>query len=467
MQSTSQEPDDEDESDAHSYYHSYLLPFDPKELARITTNVERSSSGSSGPRTYNQYVRGEKIGKGKHGDVYVCRDQEIGGYELAMKIVRKSNNRDRIKLLRRTYQQENLNGQPALNSTMNSIRREIALMQKFRHANVVRLVEVLDDLKDDKIYIVMEYLSGGPVEWCDNESRPILKLQQTRRIMRDTILGLEYLHHEGIIHRDIKPANILYTSDRRSVKIIDFGVAHFIPPQTPPPSKTIKGKQPSQPEPVAYKIDPSLFPESDIRKRAGTPSFLAPEVVWFSDDGPNLSPSLSYDTILEGMDDNAGFQKPKQRPPVTKSIDVWSLGVTFYCLLFGHTPFTVPSSPNENMQRSEFVLYNIICTKDWPVDASMGADSVATGGKRPTESDSEGYSVVQLLGQMLQKDPQNRTSLQEIKVQANSWILKDVENPREWLQATSPSRDYEDVKTPSSWVKSASKKILRLIPRKG
>lgn len=117
------------------------------------------------------------------------------------------------------------------------------------------------------------------------------------------------------------------------------------------------------------------------------------------------------------MDDNAGFQKPKQRPPVTKSIDVWSLGVTFYCLLFGHTPFTVPSSPNENMQRSEFVLYNIICTKDWPVDASMGADSVATGGKRPTESDSEGYSVVQLLGQMLQKDPQNRTSLQEIKVQ--------------------------------------------------
>lgn len=299
------------------------------------------------------------------------------------------------------------------------------------------------------------------------------------------------VHHEGIIHRDIKPANILYTPDRRSVKIIDFGVAHYIRPPTLH-SKTIKGKQPSQLEPVVYSINPSLFPESDIRKRAGTPSFLAPEVVWFSDDGSNVSPSPSYDTITGSANERAvnnavtaDFQKPKTRPPVTKAIDIWSLGVTFYCLLFGHTPFTVPSSSNENMQRSEFVLYNIICTKDWPVDETMGFDAVGTGGRRPAKPDSEGYSVVHLLDHMLQKDPQNRASLQELKVnfqlcfwsdywiyvctffQENPWILKGVDNPKEWVRVTSPSREYEEVKTPSSWVRSAGKKLLKLIPRKG
>uniref|UniRef100_A0A8H7Y4G9 Ribosome biogenesis protein tsr1 n=1 Tax=Psilocybe cubensis TaxID=181762 RepID=A0A8H7Y4G9_PSICU len=455
MHSTSQGPEDEDDSDALSY--SQLPLFDPEDLPRITTEVVKyNSSGSNGGRTYNQYLRGEKIGKGKHGDVYVCRDQEIAGYELAMKVVRKSNNRDRMKLLRRTYQQENPDGQPAMNSTLNSIRKEIALMQKLRHANVVRLVEVLDSPSDEKIYI------GGPVEWCNDEHKAILTLQQTRRIIRDTILGLEYLHYEGIIHRDIKPANILYTPDRRSVKIIDFGVAHYTPPSTLL-SKTTKGKLPPQHETNTYHIDSSLFPESDIRKRAGTPSFLAPEVVWFSDDDSNMPPSPSYDTIAGRSNDRAlvnsattDFQKPKTRPQVTKAIDIWSLGVTFYCLLFGHTPFTVPSSSNENMQRSEFVLYNIICTKDWPVDETMGSDAITTGGRRPSRSDSEGYWVVNLLDRMLQKDPQHRASLQEIK--ENPWILKGIENPGEWVRITSPSREYDEVKSPSSRIARPSPK---------
>jgi len=38
----------------------------------------------------------------------------------------------------------------------------------------------------------MENLAGGPVEWTDNTNKPILTLSQIRRIMRDTILGLEY-----------------------------------------------------------------------------------------------------------------------------------------------------------------------------------------------------------------------------------------------------------------------------------
>lgn len=58
-----------------------------------------------------------------------------------------------MKLLRRNYQQESQNGRPPLNSTMNSIRKEIAIMKKCRHGNVVRLIEVIDDSQDEKIYM--------------------------------------------------------------------------------------------------------------------------------------------------------------------------------------------------------------------------------------------------------------------------------------------------------------------------
>ena len=210
----------------------------------------------------------------------------------------------------------------------------------------------------------------------------------------------------------------MYTRDRQSVKIIDFGAAHFIPPTR------AKGKQRSSSS--DFDIDPSLFPSSDLLKRAGTPSFLAPEVLWFADSAQDLSPSPSYDTISPssiGSHTNQTISQskiPKKRPPITKAIDIWSLGVTFYCFLFGHTPFSVPASANENIHHSEFVLYNQICTKDFTVDEYMGADHIPTGGwqVQPKAASSENSSVIHLLVHMLQKDPKLRIALLDIKVSA-------------------------------------------------
>ena len=200
------------------------------------------------------------------------------------------------------------------------------------------------------------------------------------------------------------------------MKIIDFGVAHFIPPTH------TKGKQRSaRPD---FDIDASLFPGSDLLKRAGTPSFLAPEVVWFVDSAPDLSPSPSYDTISPssiGSHSNQTISPstiPKRRPPITKAIDIWSLGVTFYCFLFGRTPFSVPASGNENVHHNEYVLYHQICTQEWPVDEYMGADCVPTGGQQLQlkNASSDSVNVIHLLGHMLQKDPKLRIALLEIKV---------------------------------------------------
>ena len=55
---------------------------------------------------------------------------------------------------------------------------------------------------------------------------PCLTLEQARQTFRDIILGLEYLHYQGIVHRDIKPANLLWTGEHR-VKISDFGVSYL------------------------------------------------------------------------------------------------------------------------------------------------------------------------------------------------------------------------------------------------
>jgi serine/threonine protein kinase len=210
------------------------------------------------------------------------------------------------------------------------------------------------------------------------------------------------VHHRGIIHRDIKPANLLWTKDRTVVKIIDFGVAHLSPSVAFP-----QGVQDSG--------DNALFSENDLARRLGTPSFLAPEVVWF-DHALQDSASTSSNTLASRTNLGSGKEGPQTRPSITKAIDVWSLAVTFYCFLFGHTPFNVPESENENVYHNEYMLYNQICTQDWDVDETMGSERALTGGRHPKDPYSEGFAIVKILDRMLQKDPKERVTLSELKV---------------------------------------------------
>jgi serine/threonine protein kinase len=230
---------------------------------------------------------------------------------------------------------------------------------------------------------------------------------------------LAVVHHQGIIHRDIKPANLLWTSNRTLVKIIDFGVSHFSP--LTQGSKSRKELDPD---------DDVLFPEADLLRRIGTPSFLAPEVVWFADGGVKPSPAASSDTLASELSSDTvqdgTNSTPSKRPPVTKAIDIWSLAVTFYCFLFGHTPFNVPPSTNTNVYHNEFMLYNQICTQDWAVDDTMGVDGASTGGRHPRDKSSEGFMIVGLLDQMLQKDPRSRVTLREVKVSIVQSVIPDT-----------------------------------------
>uniref|UniRef100_A0A3Q3DCX7 calcium/calmodulin-dependent protein kinase n=1 Tax=Hippocampus comes TaxID=109280 RepID=A0A3Q3DCX7_HIPCM len=147
-----------------------------------------------------------------------------------------------------------------------------------------------------------------------------LSEEQARLYFRDVILGIEYLHYQKIVHRDIKPSNLLLGDDGH-VKIADFGV-----------SNQFEGK------------------DALLSSTAGTPAFMAPETL--SDKRKSFS---------------------------GKALDVWAMGVTLFCFIFGKCPF---------IDEYILALHNKIRTKvdQW----------VTQGGTDPLPLEEEHCSVVEV-----------------------------------------------------------------------
>jgi CRP-like cAMP-binding protein len=159
----------------------------------------------SGSRVVNKYIVEKELGKGSFGDVYLCRDQETDE-PYAMKMISRP--------------QSSWNDDSA-----SSIRQEIAVMKRLQHNNIVNLHEVIDDVNARKIFLIQEYMEGGPL-MADAETCEPVDIGLARKYFRDILRGVCYLHSEGIIHRDIKPQNMLLSADG-TVKIADFGAAVF------------------------------------------------------------------------------------------------------------------------------------------------------------------------------------------------------------------------------------------------
>ena len=241
---------------------------------------------------------------------------------------------------------------------------------------------------------MLEYVERGEIKWRDRNNQPILTVDEIRPMIRDVVLGLEYIHFQGIIHRDIKPGNLLI-SNSGTVKISDFGVSHLA------------------------KMDEAgnLLPENDLdlAKTAGSPAFFAPELCLFD------------------------FDKP--RPVITKAIDVWALGITFYCLLFGREPFP-------GVYR-EMELYEKICT----VEIQPPED----------QADRIDADTKDLLRRFLTKDPKDRIKLSQVR--RHPFITKDIPDPKRWAEETDLTKTSTPLEVTPQEVESAVTSFRNIVRR--
>lgn len=249
----------------------------------------------------------------------------------------------------------------------------------------------------------------------DNFSHvPLMTIVQARNAFRDTVLGLEYLHFQGVIHRDVKPANLLQTKDHR-VKISDFGVSYM-------------GRERSSTDPDASESEvPDIDEAVELAKTVGTPAFYAPEL----------------------CQTNADEDVPT--PPVTQQIDVWALGVTLYCLIFGrvpfhdHNPFALMAKIAEEGVHIPQRRLKAVEERSASRPSSRGRMFQTKQNYKRSAEDLEYEDVEEdlrdLLRRLFVKDPRQRITLKEVK--HHPWVLQGIADPVLWLEETDPARESE------------------------
>jgi len=205
----------------------------------------------------------QEIGSGAFGKVYKAKHKGTGTIRCVKKLSKEDLTEDEKRKL----------------------IDEVKILRSLDHPNIVKVLEFYQNSK--YFFIVTEYLTGGELfdrimdcEYFNEESCAI--------IMKQLLSAVNYLHKNGFIHRDLKPENIIFAewdSKKRvhagsMIKVIDFGTSCVFE----------KG--------------------SKLKKKLGTPYYIAPEVL-----------KKNYD----------------------ERCDLWSSGVIMYILLCGYPPFNGPN----------------------------------------------------------------------------------------------------------------------------
>lgn len=173
----------------------------------------------------NQYRLHRKLGQGSFAEVFLATDEHVHK-DFAAKIFNKS-------LLRRKRTMNRTAAGVKVTSELDKVEKEIAIMKKLVHRNLVCLFEVIDDDEEDQLYMFIEYVEHGPVMKCDPATRSftstvtgaVCEEVVAGQYLLDIASGLRYLHLHHIAHRDLKPDNVLLGHNGHC-KIADFGVSH-------------------------------------------------------------------------------------------------------------------------------------------------------------------------------------------------------------------------------------------------
>uniref|UniRef100_A0A6N2LI45 non-specific serine/threonine protein kinase n=1 Tax=Salix viminalis TaxID=40686 RepID=A0A6N2LI45_SALVM len=204
---------------------------------------------------FGKYEVGKLLGCGAFAKVYHARDVQTGK-SVAIKIINKKK--------------------IANPSLMSNIKREISIMRKLNHPNIVKIIEVL--ASKTKIYCVMEYVKGG--ELFSKIAKGRFSEDLSRKYFRQLISAVGYCHLRGVFHRDLKPENLLL-DENGNLKVSDFGLSA---------------------------VRDQIQLDGLLHTLCGTPAYVAPEILT-----------------------KKGYDGAK--------IDVWSCGVILFVLSAGYLPF--------------------------------------------------------------------------------------------------------------------------------
>ena len=221
-----------------------------------------------------EYQKGKLLGRGANGAVYAAILNS--GATIAMKTMMLDGDGDHIR------------------EQMRSIGREMDVIRKLSHPNLVTYYGTRADWENHQILIFMELVSGGSLGGMVRSLADPLNEVTCKRFVAQITAGLAYMHSKNIVHRDLKSDNVLFDSATGTVKIADFGTAKVL---------------------AADKAKAAVA--STI---IGTPYFMAPEML-------------------------LGLEEEGQAGYATK-VDVWSLGIMVGELMNrGQAPWPSFSNP--------------------------------------------------------------------------------------------------------------------------
>ncbi|KAL9662816.1 hypothetical protein QQ045_027650 [Rhodiola kirilowii] len=219
--------------------------------------IERSTSTQNA--LFGKYEMGRLLGCGAFAKVYYARDLRNGN-SVAIKIINKKK----------------ISG----TALMSNIKREISIMRRLHHPNIVKLYEVL--ATKSKIFFVMEFVKGG--ELFAKIAKGRFSEDLSRQYFHQLISAISYCHSRGVFHRDLKPENLL-VDDTGNLKVSDFGLS------------AVTGQ---------------VRNDGLLHTLCGTPAYVAPEILG-----------------------KKGYDGAK--------VDMWSCGVILFVMTAGYLPFNDPN----------------------------------------------------------------------------------------------------------------------------
>ncbi|KAL9055191.1 MAG: hypothetical protein Q9162_003684 [Coniocarpon cinnabarinum] len=270
-----------------------------------STEADRSLTwlSASATNVTLRWQQGQYIGGGTFGSVWVATNIDTG-HLMAVKEIR-------------------LQDPQMIPMIVGQIRDEISVLQNLSHPNIVTYHGI--EVHRDKVYIFMEYCSGGS----------LAALLEHGRIEDETVIsvyalqlleGLAYLHESSVIHRDIKPENILL--DHNGVlKYVDFGAAKIIAKQS---GRTLAPAGPGE-KPASNAV--AAAGRGRQKSMTGTPMYMSPEVIRGTSSLPGA----------------AGSPTSTPRPG---AVDTWSLGCVILEMATGRRPWA-------SLDNEWAIMYNI------------------------------------------------------------------------------------------------------------